>query len=487
MAFDAPRRPLVYPLKNQLSLSAETPEGETIESDFIWATEDNDERVLITLELSLNEYIVLASSIDVGSDIAYGSDATAVWWLWAKAYRMSICEQIIQCINENEATRAALVTLINSTFNENLADGQPIPEIVQLANLFDKSVCSNDQMWGNALSIVQFANRRTQDLIETLEAATNNQEGVALLVGAIPVLETLPVDEFFQIYQKFAEWLGEAYFAGYDVDYELERACDLFCMLQRTGDCVLSYQDIATYFIDRARGVSGFTNAFDSAITIIEALANWTEQTGEVVADVMFGVQFGFLGFLSSAFGAPFAAFKQSANIGIPTSAWEGTCEGCGWSRTANFNEIDGGFAPTTGEEYGEWSNGWYATNAIVGSFARRGINISLDIDATRIVRVEIGYTLVKGDYDPNPTVAAFWLLSGSVVKLTNNTELPDGVNIDVSWTGDVGTATQIRIGMNASVQPSSNPVYSGSVSFQYVTVQGLEDVPSQFDGWDTP
>lgn len=100
--YDSPRRILPYPLKNALVISRTVEEdGLHGPSSFVWP-EDPDERVELLFTLSLNEYVVLASTIDVGSDIAYGEDAPRVWWLWTRTLQegmsMACCEDILAAI-----------------------------------------------------------------------------------------------------------------------------------------------------------------------------------------------------------------------------------------------------------------------------------------------------------------------------------------------------------------------------------------------------
>ena len=102
--YDSPSRKLPFPLRNALVFSRTTEEDTDCEtvSSFVWPV-DSDERVLVPFFLSLNEYNVLASAIDVGSDIAYGEDALRVVWLWLRNMRcdVSICDAILACIQSN--------------------------------------------------------------------------------------------------------------------------------------------------------------------------------------------------------------------------------------------------------------------------------------------------------------------------------------------------------------------------------------------------
>jgi hypothetical protein len=123
--YDSGPRPLAWPLLYPL-VGSRTVEDDVdcTPSSFVWP-DDPNERTLVPFSLSLNEYNVLASAIDVGSDIAFAEDALRVWWLWTRNMRceVPICDLVDQCITENPATIAAIVArlTINSTYNEYLS------------------------------------------------------------------------------------------------------------------------------------------------------------------------------------------------------------------------------------------------------------------------------------------------------------------------------------------------------------------------------
>lgn len=102
--YDGSTRKLPYPLKNVLVYSQTTEDdGDCEPSSFVWP-EDPDERIAVSWSLSLNEYNVLSSTIDVGSDIAYGEDAIRVMWLWLRNMRcevdMPCCDDILNAISD---------------------------------------------------------------------------------------------------------------------------------------------------------------------------------------------------------------------------------------------------------------------------------------------------------------------------------------------------------------------------------------------------
>jgi len=239
------------------------------------------------------------------------------------------CDEVAECIETSEAVQNALNAYVSNNYNSGVAGSGPMSEADQNADLLSQAGCNNDIAWGNALNIVQSLNRRNADFLETLEALTNNQEAIDYIIDAIPVLETLPIDDFIIVADKVREWLADAYLAGYDIDYELERACEIFCLITNSPTCELTYAQLRDFYWNKARALSVFEDAFTSAVQIIEAWANWDETFGEIVVDVMCAMQFGFLNFLNSAFGYTFKQFKVQASSGIPDDDWTINCDDC--------------------------------------------------------------------------------------------------------------------------------------------------------------
>ena len=328
MAFSSDEKPrsLEYPLYNEASQSGATPDGEEV-APFLWPASDPDERVLIALELSLNEYVALATSVDVGRDIAYNEDSFQIWWIWARAYRMlNFCAEVLECMQTNPGIQALLQSMIATGANEK---GIPLtPEQMELALQNNAGECDLDTLWGSCLFAVQMLNRLNEDFFEQIEALTDNQEMLAYIVGAIPILETLPIDEFIELADKVREFVRETYQAGYDVDYEYALACGLFCAA-RANNCVLDMNTITEYFFTKAEAVEGFEDAFQTAKTIVSAMASWQEVLGEQIVDTMMAANVGFLSFLNSAFGMTFGEFQLKARSGIPDDDWQAFCDDC--------------------------------------------------------------------------------------------------------------------------------------------------------------
>jgi len=324
---DEAARPLEYPLYNSADHSEADMEVVGDAAFLTWATTDPDEQVAITLHLSLNEYVALASAIDVGRDIAYGADSWQIWWIWIRAFSMAICEQVQECVEENDGVRNAIGSLIQQFGGD--TEGRPLPQelLDQPANN-PTETCDLDALYGTCVNIVQSTNRQIEDLLETIEAITNNQEALSTMVEFIPVIgDLIPVPEIVAIAQKIREWLAEAYIAGYDLTTEQEFICDLFCLAK--DECFLSVEQARDYFWSKATSIPEFEDAFDTVETLLTALANWQQSTGEAVVWVMFGSAFGFLSFLNSLFGMTFAQFVLNSRAGLPNDDWIFLCPDC--------------------------------------------------------------------------------------------------------------------------------------------------------------
>lgn len=120
--YDNGPRPLPWPLLHPL-VGSRTVEDDDLESPsfFVWP-EDPNERTLVPFWLSLNEYNILGSTIDVGSDVAFGIDALRVVWLWLRNMRVNvpICDAVNECITNNPTTINNIVAqlILNSTYND---------------------------------------------------------------------------------------------------------------------------------------------------------------------------------------------------------------------------------------------------------------------------------------------------------------------------------------------------------------------------------
>lgn len=128
---DGPRY-LPWPLRQPL-IGSRTVEddGDFPPSSFVWP-DDPDERTMIPFWLSLNEYNVLGSTIDVGSDPAFGVDALRVVWLWMRNFRIEVpmpcCDEVAELdalYTTNQVTMRAIQSQALRDGLEAIYDGTP--------------------------------------------------------------------------------------------------------------------------------------------------------------------------------------------------------------------------------------------------------------------------------------------------------------------------------------------------------------------------
>lgn len=271
-------RPLTYPLKNTLQ-----PIGNDIDSDepvnqIEWDNIPNDERIAITLNLSLDEYVALASAVDVGRDIAYGQDSELIWWIWNRALIMSICQQIADCIDNDESATAQSLQqyLARNGYSRNFHDVTNVNSIVteaeQNTSLLPAGFsCDEPRLMAISRGIVDELNESTVDLLQVIELVTSSTELAEIVTQYVPVVG---------IYVELAGWLqntfAEVYEASYNQEVEDAIACALFCA--GIEDCDLSLDDIMNAYAELAVDILEFPDTNDAL-----AVLTWITEIPAIV------------------------------------------------------------------------------------------------------------------------------------------------------------------------------------------------------------
>lgn len=354
---NADTRKLSFPLQNPETVVGDTPDDGTPLIPFSWQTTDSQEKVIVTLELSLDEYVALASAIDVGRDIAYGSDTNLLWWIWTRSINpMSFCARVIECIESDADTKAALSQyLIDNGYRQEA--GNPASPDIYTENplLIDGSTivgCDNDNLFGAISQFIEFIDKRLTDLFEILETETNVVERSQIIAEAIPISDSLGVDSVAAAFDQAVEEISEGYAAVFTTELYDEYRCDLFCIGKDT--CEMSFQTIADYFNDRianAPPAGQFAEYIEWLIT--------GDFAGTQIADAAFSIVFSALAYGSSALGMNMERLMQSmvSALNDPNSDWNVLCE-CGdaWCKVFDFDIDNGGW------QSGTRAAGWTAS-----------------------------------------------------------------------------------------------------------------------------
>jgi len=254
---------------------------------------------------------------------------------------VQICALIIGCITDDGDVREALnqwfvdqMSNYSSTVYQAVSDayspftgGLPLPETVRERNLLPEIVgCDRDTLFGAITTLIDSMHTNNVDSFEIAETAANLAERAALVLGAIPVLETLPVDEAVDYLQSiWTDDLFEAYNANDTTAYRDTLKCDLLCIAYNAG-CRLSIDDVYQYFISRIAG--------DAADTFAELIAYLTTGTwiGTEVNDMFFAGQLLVMYYGNRYFSiVGIRPFQQYLEIGsrTPNSTWSTICPDC--------------------------------------------------------------------------------------------------------------------------------------------------------------
>lgn len=246
---ERPSRSLPFPLRHPETFSIVSGEGDITHLTPDIFPLDNDEKINIVLNLSLNEFVAIASSIDVGSDIAYGDNRNLVWWTWVRSFiglaANMTCEQVADCI-ESEID-AGNTTLINKLTENNINTGtggnynrvngdittvlDRNPPLSLQSDVKELPNCDLNALWGGIRhGIVERLDDTARDLLEDLAAINDTPQRFQAFIDVIPVLGdiaegivTLATEVIPDILNLYNSYSSEAILD--------EIACDLFALV----------------------------------------------------------------------------------------------------------------------------------------------------------------------------------------------------------------------------------------------------------------
>jgi len=345
MAFDSDEkpRPLEYPLYNDQGVEVETPDGETADTPFSWQTEDPDERVTITMELSLNEYVALATAVDVGRDIAFNEDSMKIWWIWIRSVNpVSFCEQLINCIENDEDVRAALNGVIAQYNKDHGSPGNLMPAGDQSADWgagFNPT-CDPDIVWSECVKVVERCNTAIVDLFESISEADTIAKITGVL-ASLPVIENVGLSSLTDLATLLIELSLTAYNDAYTTEWAETLECAVFCAAKE--DCVVNFIKVWNILRPRVEDeIVGFVppgNFLDMAEWATAIINFTTELLALDKADLLFYLIFGGLAYGNvilnqNNIGAGILEIAVILASDEPSNDWEVLCEECpsGWT-----------------------------------------------------------------------------------------------------------------------------------------------------------
>lgn len=411
---DKGTRRLPYPLLNPLSTNQDTPD-ETIDFNVVNVFPiDPDEKIDIKINLSLNEYVAIASAVDVGRDIAFSEDTTLIWWLWNRIFKglagssMS-CEDIADCIETSTEVQDAITTnqnIIISNLMETANSGidnpkveadtdtiltlqtqgaigtDKIDEIKELAN------CNLDALWaGIRDGIVQRLDDNARSVLEYLVSKADLGQRATALIGAIPIFGSMAKSVLDQMVELAPDMLNlfESYSSIGNMD---EIACEIFGLV--CSECRYpTYDEVFQYYA--SAGVTGFTDIDDLVIAAAtDLLFGSTELAALAFYHTMIAYELLILYMGSKFYGfSGSAAIITMASLGedFANDNWELLCSSCNDPyrvKVWDFTQSPSPANPTTGHGLGAqgtyiagkgWGMNAYEADPSIGVF-RMGLNL---------------------------------------------------------------------------------------------------------------
>ena len=478
-------RPIRYPLNRSDDLESTTPNTPPIENLTLdgWVTNDPDERVPIVLDVSLNEYVALATCVDVGRDIAYGDNSIYLWWLWVRSLLgMDLCDLILECMLTNQDIQEAIANYsggsnINNTTVEN-------PVNLATGIIDNPPNCDDDIIYGMTTQLVEFADRLCKDLFEQIDASQLASVNVGYILKLIPVVETLPIDELFELTDKLVDDLETGYLSASTQLLKTEIACDLFC-IAKDNNCQLTLEDVRDYFETKSGVVFTYTDVGTFIVDFIN---------GTFIGNaIYYGMNT--LLFQIFAFGGKFLEYLFEDYLRVissmyndPNPDWLTDCDPCvsTWTHTFDFTVNDGGWVAVTPSGSGSGTFGQYiaSTGWSFGDFAfssgdhRRCVSISKTFADTAITEMRVTFNIQNSNIEGS--------LSGVTAKnvqlrdngslLTNNADTAGNVvnGNGQTWTLTINpsqTGDELRAFVISSVVVAN--AYFGDVLITEIRVKG--------------
>lgn len=448
--YTADKRPLPYPLQYPLTIVANT----EISPEIVYQTleglfpSDPDERTDIVISLSLNEYIVLANTIDVGRDIAYGTDSIQVWNLWVRILTMvDYCAIVADCIETSQGVQDALSGYIQSRPTNQIPDLNE-----RLDDPINESGCDADVVFGQVSAVWDVINQTTIDFLEILVAASTPAEALSEVIAAIPVIGSLPFDEMIGFVNMFAEWTLEFYNASLTLALENSIKCDLFCLALEAEGCILSANDIMEYF---AAKISFLAQV---RVTTLEDMIQFIIDLPKNVADLyvysMSLCQMYIVSLIERFLNInTINVYISFARLGDPADDWEAICDECAWSYTFEGTNLGDWYVPDSGGSF----NGTIWSSTTVASSRRLHLQIDfaestiLSVEVTFVAQGTAGGRAINYPALPSASNTLYGTLStsaGSHTDLIENTVLTTGFGmaIDSTGTGTQNTLSKIVI-----------------------------------------
>lgn len=258
------------------------------------------------------------------------------------------CDDIADCIETSEAVQDAINAQMenNGSFQQTINNtsnyGTQLSSAQLAASLTEAAGCDNDSLFGSVTAIVDQLNTNNVDFLEQLEIESNTIERASAFFAAIPLFETLPIDDALNFLDTVMGEIKENYEATYTTGLRDTYRCAIFCLALEQPECAITFDMLIGYF-EQKLGAS-----LDYEALFIDMVAFFTtgSWSGEQISDVMHLAQLAIWREASNWLGLSFRTLQTVGLLGANDNDhdWAVLPCGCG-TETPNLDirNVDSG------------------------------------------------------------------------------------------------------------------------------------------------
>jgi len=438
---------------------------------------DNDRlRVVLLTERDILLYSAVASAVywqtrwqDVPASFAdveqYATEA-----LKRLLMPIDICELVADCIRDSDKVQEALQGETGNGYGpKTIINNTQYTQNVFISGDGDGNGCSNDAKFGRIIALVEFIDEVMLDFFQVLDAVTNVISQLDELISAVPVFETLPIDEAIGVIGSTGEFWKDSYDASVNTQLLERIECELWC--EYGTDCDITVGDVRQLILERYN-----LNSTQGALNVFSAFAVFARIAGTIAAGgvgTYVGDDFVYLSWLlqlsaieatGSFFGVDPIDYVSTASNGTPNTGWS-LCVCDTWiSELENCQYFDD-WTPTVTTNQ-TCSNGVYRAEQMGWELA---------FTATNITRVDTT-TWQEAPVANRAKYTVRLSLNGSIVK-----------EVERDFGQEVAGETDTAIIVNATcdeilvfIRADSNPT-SNRCEIRAIKVQGTGTKPAGF------
>lgn len=196
---------------------------------------DDTTPIKFLVEMNLNEFTKILSALMTGADLSFPNEAHEVTWILLRQLEcpVSLCDELIECLSPLfEALDAKIDALSDSiaSVSDTLENNVPaLPPGIEEDT--DGKICSG------ASFVVEYMDYEIRRVYAEAEEGLldNLIEAAVEILRAIPVIESLPIDELINVVNLMFENQVVDYITDYDLIYD-DLVGSLRCFIQYNGD-----------------------------------------------------------------------------------------------------------------------------------------------------------------------------------------------------------------------------------------------------------